>query len=240
MNRGITLLLTIAPTLPACWSGSPAPSQPTPERRSANNPPRKPIDAKPDELVPVVMLPDDGAIVGRLCQLFDAEGIGCTMTCLRSCNVHVPFSQRARARALVLGDAWLASRVDVIDEAEYQAMIAPPEALAAEVRVSRADVDQQLAGSVRLYRPGDSAAICNPLCVDSNPSGILVVRVTSGSLFDMIGLREGDLITGVDNQRIDIAGAFRAAEVAKTKNRFRIDLSRKGKAMSTEVVVTNP
>lgn len=239
MNRGITLSLFLAlSTLPACWSHSTAPSHPTPERRSASDPPRKRIAATSEELVPVVILPDDGAISGRLCELLGSDGIGCTMTCVSNCNVHVPSSQRIRARELVLGDPWLASRVDVIEEDEYQAMIAPPEPLAAETRVTRAEVDRQLAGPVRLYRPGDTAAICDPLCVDSNPSGIRVVHVTSGSLFDRIGLRDGDLITAVDNQPIAIANGFLAAKVAKTKNRFRIDLTRKGKAMSTEVVVT--
>jgi hypothetical protein len=237
MNRGMTLatLLTLA-ALPACWSRSTPPSQPTPEHRSASDPPQ-PIDAKPEELVPVVLLPDDSAIRGRLCDLLDTEGIACRMTCVSNCNVHVPFSQRVRARALVQGDPWLVARVDVIDEAEYQAMIAPPVPLAPEARVSRADVDRQLASPVRLRRRGDSAAMCDPICVDSNPGGILVVSVARGSLFDRIGLRDGDLITAVDNQPIDIAGAVRAVQVAKTKNRIRIDLSRKGKAMSTEVVI---
>ena len=239
MNRGIKLatLFTIAAALPACWSHSPAPSQPTPQRRSASDPPRKPIAAKPEETIPIAIFPNESAISDRICQLFEPEGLGCSMTCVSNCNVHVVFSQRARARELLEGDVWLASRVHVVDEAEYQAAIAPPEPLAAEVRVSRAEVDKQITGPVRLYRPGDSAALCDPICVGSNPSGIRVVSVTSGSLYEKIGLRAQDLIVAVDGQKIDIASAFRAAQVAKTKNRFRIDLSRKGKAMSTEVVV---
>ncbi|HEY5933431.1 MAG TPA: PDZ domain-containing protein [Kofleriaceae bacterium] len=237
MNRRIATLFTIAAALPACWSHSPAPSQPTPERHTVvDPPPRK--QTKPEELVPVAIFPDESAISGRVCQLFEPEGLGCSMTCVSNCNVHVPFSKRMRARELLQGDPWLVSRIHVVDEAEYQAMIAPPEPLAAEVRVSRAEVDKQIVGRVRLYRPGDSAALCDPICVDSNPSGIMVVSVTSGSLFEKIGLRAQDLIVAVDGQPIDVAGAFRAAQVAKTKNRFRVDLSRKGKAMFTEVVVT--
>lgn len=238
MNRSIALSLFLAlAALPACWSHSTAPSQPAPERRSASDPPRKPRDIRSEDELPVVILPNDAAIRDRLCELLGTEGIGCTMTCVTNCNVHVPFSQRIRARELVLNDPWLAARVDVIEEDEYQAMIAPPEPLAAETQVSRADVDRQLAGPVRLYRRGDTAATCDPICVASNPSGIRVVHVARGSVFDRIGLRDGDLITAVDNQAIAVSNAVLAAQVARTKNRFRIDLDREGKAMSTQVVV---
>ncbi len=234
----LSAVIAVVLALPACWSRATTSSAPEPPLRSSSDRPAPPISGDtPDKLVPVVMMANDGAIHAHLCKLVAPEGMECRITCISSCNFHVLGSQRFRARELVHADPWLMALVRVTEEHEYQAMIAPPEPLAPRVEISRVDIDRQLAGTVRLHRRGDSAALCDPMCVDSNPGGILVVSVASGSVFARIGLRDGDLVTAFDGQPIHVADGFRAAQVARARNRFRIDIRRKGKPMSTEVVV---
>ncbi|MEO8698657.1 MAG: PDZ domain-containing protein [Kofleriaceae bacterium] len=143
-------------------------------------------------------------------------------------TVSVPASQAERARALLRG----MPNVYVIEKRELAALVAPPIGLAPMFTIERIDLDAEL---VNL-----AALIAGTKVQWNHPSGILILEVGRGSLFERMGLLPNDMIAEVDGVAVHSdSDALRVLALAKVKDRLPIRISRKGTPMTVEVVATH-
>lgn len=179
-----------------------------------------PIRRLEHEYIPIVMI--DASDDARVGQLLSDRGIEWTSTCIHTCTLHVIDTDAERARALLRGEPDLR----VIEQSEYEAMIAPPEPMSPLVEISRSDLEQQL------RTPMDLQVQWN------HPGGILVRHVAPASVFERVGLRDGDVIARFDGSDVHGADdAMRADQLVRIKDRFTLEVERKGQRMKTEVFV---
>jgi type II secretion system protein C len=91
--------------------------------------------------------------------------------------------------------------------------------------VSRAMIDKELADPAKLQR--EARAV--PHFKDNQYGGVKLVGVRPGSLYRTLGIRSGDIITGVNGTRIDNPGkALELVEQLRKSTNITVDIERRG------------
>lgn len=218
MLRSLILLLAAACGDP----GRPPARSPTPP------PPSKTAPAEDDVPVATYMNPalaTDGTHA-RIAELLEARHIRWVAYGSLGFTLAVPRSQADAARDTLRRHNL---PIRIIEAAELAQLSAPATPLAPTFAIDRAALDGELADLNKL-----AAAIS----VAWNPGGILIGRVAPGSLFARLGLLAGDVIVAVDGTAVrDEADVHRVLQLARSRDRLVITLSRKGTTQATTVAV---
>jgi type II secretion system protein C len=94
-----------------------------------------------------------------------------------------------------------------------------------DYQVSRSMIDKELADPAKLQR--EARAV--PHFKDNQYGGVKLVGVRPGSLYRTIGIRSGDIITGVNGTRIDNPGkALELIEQLRKSTNITVDIERRG------------
>jgi general secretion pathway protein C len=65
------------------------------------------------------------------------------------------------------------------------------------------------------------------------PAGYKLTQIIPGSLYDKLGLQDGDIITGLNGQTINDPGkAFEMLNELKTSNHLELQIKKDGKPMN--------
>jgi general secretion pathway protein C len=100
---------------------------------------------------------------------------------------------------------------------------------ATHVEISRAAVDEVLAD------PDQLAALARATPVTG---GFRLDAIRAGSLLDRLGLRDGDIIRGVEGMDVSTpAAALEVYQQLRSANRLTIDLARGGSAMQISIAI---
>ncbi|MFH1480525.1 MAG: PDZ domain-containing protein, partial [Pseudomonadota bacterium] len=87
----------------------------------------------------------------------------------------------------------------------------------------------ELEGSLRNINSLLSQVRIRPYFKDGKPEGLSLTRITGGSLFDKLGLQDGDVIQGMDGRSIkgpdDILSLYKKL---RSESRVSLDVMRKG------------
>lgn len=101
-------------------------------------------------------------------------------------------------------------------------------------------------GTVRLQREKIESAVNNvnnlmrqarirPHFKDGKPDGLTLTRVRPNSIFTELGLRSGDIITGVDGQQIEsVDDALRFYRSLKSSSNVKLEIRRRGQKQQLE------
>ena len=94
-----------------------------------------------------------------------------------------------------------------------------------DYQVSRAMIDKELADPAKLQR--EARAV--PHFKDNQYGGVKLVGVRPGSLYRTLGIRSGDIITGVNGIKIDNPGkALELVEQLRKSSNITVDVERRG------------
>jgi type II secretion system protein C len=94
-----------------------------------------------------------------------------------------------------------------------------------DYQVNRSMIDKELADPAKLQRE----ARVVPHFKDNQYSGMKLVGVRPGSLYRTLGIRSGDVITGVNGTRIDNPGkALELVEQLRKSSNITVDIERRG------------
>jgi len=120
-----------------------------------------------------------------------------------------------------------------VDERLYARVVSPPASEGSpkavetetDMVVSRADAGEGLANINQLF----TQARIRPHFVDGRPEGLVITHLRPDSVFSLMGLRNGDVITGLDGGRVasprDALGLFRNL---RSGSPFSLEITRRG------------
>ncbi len=101
--------------------------------------------------------------------------------------------------------------------------------------VDRTMLDEQLADLTRLSR---EARVVADYDASGKQRGFKVTRVTEGSLYSALGLKRGDVLTGVNGEALDSANkALKLFDQLGTAKNITIQGERKGKPIEMEFII---
>lgn len=94
-----------------------------------------------------------------------------------------------------------------------------------DIRIDRQEIDQAINNVNNLMRQ----AKIRPHFKNGKPDGLTLTRVRPNSIFTKLGLRSGDIITGVDGQQIQsVDDALRFYRSLKTGSNVQVEVRRRG------------
>ncbi len=101
--------------------------------------------------------------------------------------------------------------------------------------VDRTMLDEQLADLTRLSK---EARVVADYDTSGKQRGFKVTRVTEGSLYSALGLKRGDVLTGVNGESLDSANkALKLFDTLSTAKNITIQGERKGKPIEMEFII---
>ncbi len=105
---------------------------------------------------------------------------------------------------------------------------------AQNIRLERAEIQEAVNNVNNLMRQ----ARIRPHFRDGKPDGLTLTRVRPNSIFTKLGLRSGDIITGVDGENIQsVDDALRFYRNLKSSSNVKIDVRRRGQPLSIDYTI---
>ncbi len=100
-----------------------------------------------------------------------------------------------------------------------------------QIRLERSEIESAVNNVNNLMRQ----AKIRPHFKDGKPDGLTLTRVRPNSIFTKLGLRSGDIITGVDGQNIQsVDDALRFYQSLKTGANVKVEVRRRGQQQNIE------
>jgi general secretion pathway protein C len=104
---------------------------------------------------------------------------------------------------------------------------------ATQYNVARSEVDKTLADLNNVL----TQARALPNFENGQPNGYSITQIVPGSIYEKLGLQNGDIILGLNGQPInDPAKAFELLSELKTSNHLELQIKRAGRGVSNQVI----